>query len=38
MDEAVEQLIRAPDRMLIVVRDGEPVGLLTPAVVADAVT
>lgn len=35
MDEAVDRLARARDRMLIVVRDGEPVGLLTPSLVAD---
>lgn len=35
MDEAVDQLVQARDRMLIAVRDGEPVGLLTPSLVAD---
>ncbi|HEX6254198.1 MAG TPA: site-2 protease family protein [Euzebyales bacterium] len=38
MDEAVERMFRARDQMLIVVRDGEPVGLLTPSLVVDAVT
>jgi Zn-dependent protease len=38
MDEAVERMIRARGQMLIAVRDGEPVGLLTPRVVVDAVT
>ncbi|CAN5917707.1 CBS domain-containing protein [soil metagenome] len=38
MDEAVDLLVRARDRMLIAVRDGEPVGLLTPSLVADVST
>jgi CBS domain-containing protein len=38
MDEAVDLLVRARDRMLIAVRDGEPVGLLTPSLVADTTT
>lgn len=38
MDEALDRLQRARDRMLIVVRDDEPVGLLTPNLVADATT
>ena len=36
-DEALDQLLRSRDRMLIVVRDGEPVGLLTTSLLADAV-
>lgn len=35
MDEALDRLSLAPDRMLIVVNDGEPVGLLTPGLVGD---
>lgn len=35
MDEAVDRMARARDQMLIVVRDGEPVGLLTPSLVVD---
>lgn len=38
MDEAVDLLVRTRDRMLIAVRDGEPVGLLTPSLVADVST
>lgn len=38
MDQALDRLQRARDRMLIVVRDGEPVGLLTPSLVADVTT
>lgn len=38
MDEALDRLSVARDRMLIVVRDGEPVGLLTPSLVADTAT
>jgi CBS domain-containing protein len=38
MDEAVARLFHVPDQMLIVVHDGEPVGLLTPGAVVDAVT
>lgn len=38
MDEAVDLLVGARDRMLIAVRDGEPVGLLTPSLVADVAT
>lgn len=38
MDEALDLLTRTRDRMLIAVRDGEPVGLLTPSLVADAAT
>lgn len=37
MDEALDELLRSRDRMLIVVRDGEPVGLLTTSRLADAV-
>lgn len=36
MDEALDKLLQAPDRMLIVVRDDEPVGLLTTSLLADA--
>lgn len=38
MDEALDLLSVARDRMLIVVRHGEPVGLLTPSLVADVAT
>lgn len=38
MDQALDRLQRAPDRMLIVVRDDEPVGLLTSNLVADVAT
>jgi CBS domain-containing protein len=38
MDQAFDRLSLARDRMLIVVRDGEPVGLLTPSLVADVAT
>lgn len=38
MDEALDLLSVARDRMLIVVRHGEPVGLLTPSLVADIAT
>ena len=38
MDEALDLLTVAPDRMLIVVRNGEPVGLLTPSLVAEITT
>jgi Zn-dependent protease len=38
MDEALDRLSVARDRMLIVVRHGEPVGLLTPSLVADVST
>jgi Zn-dependent protease/predicted transcriptional regulator len=38
MDQALDMLTAAPDRMLIVVRDGEPVGLLTPSLVGDVAT
>jgi Zn-dependent protease len=38
MDEALDRLSIARDRMLIVVRHGEPVGLLTPSLVADVAT
>jgi CBS domain-containing protein len=34
-DEALDRLSGVRDRMLIVVRNGEPVGLLTPSLVAD---
>ena len=37
MDEALDQLLKSRDRMLIVVRDGEPVGLLSTSLLADAV-
>jgi Zn-dependent protease/CBS domain-containing protein len=35
MDEAVDLLARSRHQMLIVVRDGEPIGLLTSGVLAD---
>jgi Zn-dependent protease len=38
MDEALDRLSVVRDRMLIVVRHGEPVGLLTPSLVADIAT
>jgi Zn-dependent protease/predicted transcriptional regulator len=38
MDEALDLLSAARDRMLIVVRHGEPVGLLTPSLVPDVAT
>ena len=38
MDEALDLLSVARDRMLIVVRNGEPVGLLTPSLVAEITT
>ena len=38
MDEALDLLTVAPDRMLIVVRKGEPVGLLTTSLVAELPT
>lgn len=38
MDEALDMLSVARDRMLIVVRNGEPVGLLTPSLVAEITT
>lgn len=38
MDQALDRLQRAPDRMLIVVRDDDPVGLLTSNLVADVAT
>lgn len=38
MDQALDKLVAARDRMLIVVRNGEPVGLLTPSLVADVAT
>jgi Zn-dependent protease len=38
MDQALDKLSVTPDRMLIVVRHGEPVGLLTPSLVADDAT
>lgn len=38
MDEALDRLSVARDGMLIVVRHGEPVGLLTPSLVADVAT
>jgi Zn-dependent protease/CBS domain-containing protein len=37
MDEALDALLRSRNRMLIVVRDGEPIGLLTTTLLADAV-
>lgn len=37
MDEALDRLLRSRDRMLIVVRDGEPIGLLTTNQLADVV-
>jgi Zn-dependent protease len=38
MDEALDLLSVTRDRMLIVVRQGEPVGLLTPSLVPDVAT
>jgi CBS domain-containing protein len=38
MDQALDMLTVARDRMLIVVRKGEPVGLLTQSLVADVAT
>lgn len=38
MDAALDQLSAARDRMLIVVRHGEPVGLLTPSLVSELAT
>lgn len=38
MDEALDQLSMARDRMLIVVRHGEPVGLLTPSLISELAT
>jgi Zn-dependent protease len=38
MDQALDMLSVTRDRMLIVVRNGEPVGLLTPSLVADVAT
>lgn len=38
MDAALDQLSTARDRMLIVVRHGEPVGLLTPSLVTELST